>query len=170
MDLNARAHVHVAAHQLDEAAAAREQALAIVRATFGTDHQLVAIYSANLASVALARGDAAGAEPLLREARRIRILAPDVVPSRRRTLATEAWSVGAIDTALGTSLIGLRRYEEAEATLLAARSELEATPDRSTADLRTNTARLADLYAAWGKPERAAAFRPQAVAAAVRVR
>ena len=160
MDLNARAHVHAAADHLDEAAAAREQALAIVRATFGDDHQLVAIYSANLASVALARSDAVHAEPLLREALRIRALAPDVVPSRRRTLPEEAWTVGALGTTLGTTLTRLRRYDEAEAALLDARGRLEAESVQPTADLRDNAARLVDLYTAWGRPERAAAFRP----------
>ena len=168
MDLNARAHVHAAAHQLNEAAAAREQALAIVRATFDANHQLVAIYSANLAGASLARGDAAAAEPLLRDALRIRALAPDIVPNRRRTLPAEAWTVGAIGTKLGSALTQLRRYGEAEAALLDARRQLEAESVPPAGDLRDNAARLVDLYTAWGKAERAAPYRPMTVAAAIR--
>jgi serine/threonine protein kinase/tetratricopeptide (TPR) repeat protein len=162
MALNALAHVHVAQRDYTAAAAALSEALAIARSAFDADHQLVAIYSTNLASVLIARGDVAGAEPLLREALRVRMLAPDVVPSRRRTLLAEAWSVGAVRTALGATLIRLRRYEEAEATLLAARGELEAESAPAAADLRVNAARLVDLYTAWGKPARVAAYRPAA--------
>jgi serine/threonine protein kinase/tetratricopeptide (TPR) repeat protein len=162
MALNVLAHVHVAQRNYPAAATALQEALAIATSTFGTDHQLVAIYSANLASVFIARGDTARAEPLLREALRVRRLAPDVVPSRRRTLAVEAWTVGMLRTALGATLTRLRRYEEAESTLLAARGDLEAEPALATTELRVNAARLVDLYTAWGKPARVAAYRPAA--------
>jgi len=108
MDLNALAHLHRPRQRPDEAAAVLHQALAIAQPTFGADHQLVAIYSANLAAAYLARGDAAGAEPLLREALRIRRLAPQIVPSRRRTLREEEWTPEAIAAALETALAGRR--------------------------------------------------------------
>ena len=48
----------------DEAAAALEAALAIARPALGSDHQLIAIYTINLASVQLARKEPKAAEAL----------------------------------------------------------------------------------------------------------
>ena len=59
----------------DEADALQE-ALNITRGAFGNDHQLVAIYAINLASIQLARNQPAAAETLLREGLRIRSRAP----------------------------------------------------------------------------------------------
>jgi serine/threonine protein kinase/tetratricopeptide (TPR) repeat protein len=98
--LNSLAHVFVAQGRYDEAAAALSEALDIARPALGTDHQLVAIYSANLGAVQLARHRPAEAEPLLREGLRIRSLAPELVPQRRRTLPEDDWSVGAIERLL----------------------------------------------------------------------
>ncbi len=52
----------------DEAASALQDALNIARPALGSEHQLVAIYTINLASVQLARKEPAAAEALLREA------------------------------------------------------------------------------------------------------
>ena len=79
----------------DEALDALQKALAIARPALGNDHQLVAIYALNLASVHLARGEPAVAEPLIRDALRIRLLAPQAVPNRRRILPEDDWSIGA---------------------------------------------------------------------------
>ena len=119
----------------------------------------MAIYSINLAAALIADNHAADAEPLLREALRIRSQVPAVVPSRRRTFIEDDWSVGAIKSLLGASLVALRRYDEAEAMLLEARRDLEgaATPRRR--DLAATISRLVDLYVAWGKPETASVYR-----------
>jgi len=101
--LNTLAHVRVGQGRYDEAATALQQALAIARARLGEDHQLAAIYMANLAAVQLARGRRAEAEPLLREALRIRLLAPEIVPSRRRTLPEDDWTVESIRAWLDTA-------------------------------------------------------------------
>ena len=61
-----------------------QEAVAIARPALGNDHQLVAIYTINLASVQLARHEPASAETMLREGFRIRAQAPSVVPGRRR--------------------------------------------------------------------------------------
>ena len=106
--LNARAHVHAGRRQYDAAVADLDRALVIARATFGNDHQIVAIYSANLGRVHLEQGDAAAAEPLLREALRIRRLAPGIVPNRRRILREEEWRPETITAALDTALTGRR--------------------------------------------------------------
>ena len=62
-----------------------------------------------------------------REGVRIRALAPAVVPSRRRTLPEHDWSVGAAKSLLGSALVALERYDEAEAVLLDARHDRQGT-------------------------------------------
>ena len=57
---------------------ALEAALAIARPALGSEHQLIAIYTINLASVHLARREPAAAEALLRDGLRIRLLAPQL--------------------------------------------------------------------------------------------
>ena len=98
--LNSLAHVLVAERRSDDAARALEQALAIARQSLGNDHQLTAIYAANLASVQLTRNEPAIAAELLRQALPIRAKAPGVVPSRRRTVPADDWSVDAIQKLL----------------------------------------------------------------------
>ena len=156
--LNNLSRVLIAQGRHDEAAVALQEALAIARPALGDDHQLVGIYSLNLATVHLARKEARLAEPLAREGLRIRLRAPGFLPSRRRTVLEDDWSLGAIKSLLGASLLAQARYSEAEALLLEARRDLEApgAPDReASATLR----RLIELYDAWGDPDRAAAYR-----------
>jgi tetratricopeptide (TPR) repeat protein len=157
--LNSLSGVLVKEGRYDEAASGLREALTIARAALGSDHQLVAIYTINLASVELARKQPAVAEVLLREGLRIRALAPGVVPSRRRTLREDDWSIGATKSLLGASLVALRRYDEAEAVLLDARRDLESAPAWPAADMKANLTRLIELYTAWGKRDRAAAYR-----------
>ena len=157
--LNALSHVLVAERRLDDAASALDEALAIARASLGSDHQLVAIYSINLASVQIARHKAAEAEPLLREGLRIRAQAPQIVPSRRRTLVDDDWSLGATKSLLGAALVSLGRYNEAETVLLDARTELTSQGAPQPAQMRATLTRLVQLYVAWGKRERAEGYR-----------
>jgi tetratricopeptide (TPR) repeat protein len=158
--LNSVSHVLRDEGRYDEAAAALQDALEIARPALGRDHQLVGIYTVNLAAVLLAQRQAKAAEGLLREGLRVRALSPEVVPNRRRTTPDDDWSVGAIRSLHGASLLALGRYEDAERELLAARSELHVASDGSLRrDIETNTTRLIALYQAWGKPDRAAAYR-----------
>ena len=143
----------------DEAAAALEGALAIARPALGSDHQLIAIYTINLASVHLARGEPEAAEPLLREGLRIRALAPQLVPNRRRIFPEDDWSVGATKSLLGAALTALARYGEAETVLLEARRDLDAMSPLPRPDVDANITRLVDLYIAWGKQDKAARYR-----------
>jgi hypothetical protein len=131
----------------------------IARTALGSDHQLVAIYMINLASLHLTRKQPAAAEALLREALRIRVLSPELVPSRRRTFPEDDWSVGATKSLLGASLVALARYDEAEAVLLDARHDLDAMPRPHRRELKATMARLITLYDAWGKPGKAAEYR-----------
>ena len=136
-----------------------QDALNIAVAAFGRDHPLTGIYAINLASVHLFRNQAKSAEPLVRQALQIRIRAPGVVPSRRRTFPEEDWSVAATKSLLGATLVALSRYDEAEAVLLDAHRDLTALPGPPGRDARTTLTRLVALYTAWGRPDRAAAYR-----------
>ena len=156
--LNALSRVLLAQRRYDAALAAQQEALAIARPSLEGGHQLVAIYTINLAAVHLARQEPAAAELLLREGLRIRALSPGLVPSRRRFLPEDEWTMGAIKSLLGASLVALARFDEAESVLLEAHRDLAAVHAQGPALTLTLT-RLVELYAAWGKPERAAAYR-----------
>jgi eukaryotic-like serine/threonine-protein kinase len=157
--LNSLSHVLRDERRYDEAATALEAALTIARPALGSDHQLVAIYTLNLASVQLSRKEPAAAEALSREGLRIRMLSPQLVPNRRRIFPEDDWSVPATKSLLGASLVALARYGEAEAVLLDARRELEATAAPPRRDVDATVTRLIELYEAWGKPDKAAMYR-----------
>jgi eukaryotic-like serine/threonine-protein kinase len=159
--LNSLAHTLREQRRYDEAADALQEALRITRAALGDDHQLVAIYTINLASIQLARNEPVIAERLLHEGLRIRSRAPGIVPVRRRTVREDDWTLGAIRSLLGAALLAERRYAEAETVLLDARRQLEALPVSGGAEMKVAIARLIELYIAWGKPEKAGAFRAQ---------
>jgi serine/threonine-protein kinase len=157
--LNSLAHALIAQGRYDEAAAALREALDIVRPAFGRDHQLVAIYAINLASVELARSQAAAAEGLLRDALPIRSRAPELVPTRRRTIGEDDWSIAATRALLGASLVAQRRYADAERVLLAARRDLDMQPHPPANDVKAITTALVRLYDAWGRHDDAAVYR-----------
>jgi eukaryotic-like serine/threonine-protein kinase len=119
----------------------------------------VAIYAINLASVQLARRQPASAEELLNQALPIRARAPNIVPSRRRTIPDDDWSVAATKTLLAAALVAERRYREAESILLDTRRDLEARPDSPARDVKATLAGLVQLYDAWGRPDVAATYR-----------
>ena len=160
--LNSLAHVLVAQQRYDEAAASLEDALAIARPALGSDHQLTAVYTINLASVQLARRHPDVAEELLRQALPIRSKAPDVLPSRRRTVPEDDWSVAGIKTLLGAALTAQRRYGEAEAMLLDARRDLATQAAPRLRDVKATVGGLVQLYDAWGRPEMASTYRAEA--------
>jgi serine/threonine protein kinase/tetratricopeptide (TPR) repeat protein len=147
-----------------EAAAALEQALSIARPALGSDHQLIAIYALNLGAVQLARGDPRAAETLIREGLRIRQRSPQMIPNRRRIRPEDDWTIGAARDLLGAALAAQQRYAEAETALLEARRDLEALSPPPRREVRANLTRLAELYAAWGKPAEAARYRALAAA------
>lgn len=143
----------------DEAVAALEGALDIARPALGSDHQLVAIYTLNLASVHLARGESTTAESLIREGLRVRLLAPEMVPNRRRIFPEDDWSIAATKGLLGATLTRLGRYTEAEHWLLDARRELDGSSSPLPHDVHDTMIHLIALYTAWGKHDEAARYR-----------
>ena len=156
--LNSLSRVLVRQRRFVEAAVPMQQALDLARAAHGDGHQLVAIYTLNLAAIELGRQQAPAAERLAVDGIRLRSRSPSVVPTRRRTVLEDDWSVGGAKSLLGASLTAQRRYDEAEAVLIDARRDLEPTTARLS-DRKTTIGRLIDLYVAWGKPEKAATYR-----------
>ena len=157
--LNSLSHVLVTQARYEEAAGALREALEIARPALGSDHQLVAIYAINFASVQLAGNHPVAAEQLLREALPIRARAPGLVPSRRRTIGEDDWSVATTKALLGASLVAQRRYTDAEAVLLEARRDLDMQPQPPARDVKATMTALVRLYDAWGKRDAAAAYR-----------
>jgi hypothetical protein len=157
--LNSLSHVLAEQGRTDEAAAALQEALAIARPVLGSDHQLVAIYAINLAAIELALHQPVVAESLLREALPIRARAPGLVPSRRRTIDEDDWSVATTKALLGASLVAQRRYADAELVLLDAHRELGLQSSPSVRDLTATLTGLIQLYETWGRHDAAAVYR-----------
>ncbi len=99
--------------------------------------------------VALARGDAAGAEPALREC----------VALRERLLGAEHRMTAYARTVLGASLVAQGRFDEAEPMLRASVPLVESFYGPHSFMTTEARSRLADLYAAMRQPEKAAAWR-----------
>lgn len=96
------------------------------------------------------RKDARGAETLLREATQIQ----SKLPPADQTQVAEAKSV------FGYCLTTLKRFDEAEPLLLESYTAIKAKRgERSKPTERART-RLVNLYTAWGKADKAAAYRP----------
>jgi serine/threonine protein kinase/Tfp pilus assembly protein PilF len=126
----------------DEATSLLGEALRIGESALGDAHPLVAACDVSLARVDLARGDAAAAEPLLRRA-----LAID-----QRVYRAGDWRIAAVESVLGEALTGLRRYDEAENVLVAARGVLKDAGGREGQIAAENRTRLAALEKARGLP------------------
>ena len=89
------------------------------------------------------------AEPLLRESLEL----------RRKAWPPGHWYIASSESVLGACLTAERRYAEAEALLLRAHDGLESSRGRDHARTVEARQRLVALYQAWGRPDRAAAWR-----------
>lgn len=128
------------------------EALAIGRASLGREHPAIARQETGLARVYLDQGRPAAAEPLLRHALAV----------QQRSFAAGDWRLGEAQSLLGDACMRLSRFAEAETWLLRAAEILPSRPDsktREAREARDNRARLAALYEAWGRPEKAALYR-----------
>jgi len=97
--------------------------------------------------VLLDEGRAAEAEPLAQEA--LAVL---------REAAPTSWRVADAESVLGGCLAAQGRFGEAEPMLVGAYETLEKDPADGSRRAGEARARVAALYKAWGKPERAAAY------------
>ncbi len=125
------------------------QALAGQRRALGSEDPQTMSSTADLALAALSQGKFDEAEPFSREALEF-----------NRKVQPGDWQRFHAESLLGASLAGQKKYAEAEPLLLegyqgmAARKDKIPVPDWYYLDLAHNW--IAELYRAWGKPEKAA--------------
>lgn len=133
--------------QTDRAEAAWRESLTRLRRTLPPEHADLAVPLQGLGTLLRALGNATAAEPLLQEALRISRDAPNV----------SVLSIATLEAELGRCLLLLKRYEEAEAHLLASHQALAAQTDHPA--YRATLEQLVALYEAWGRAEEAGRYR-----------
>jgi eukaryotic-like serine/threonine-protein kinase len=126
----------------------QREAISIADQTLERDHPNRAVYLRNLASVLVARGKAAEAEPLAREAF-----------ATLRAKTPKSWRVADAESVLGGCLAALGRYPEAEPLLLQSYLTLQRDKGDGAKHATEARQRIVNLYTAWGKPERLAAYQ-----------
>jgi eukaryotic-like serine/threonine-protein kinase len=164
------------------------EVLAMRRKLFGNRHLKVAQSLNNLTFVLLAEGRPAEAEPFAREALTIEAEHPssrvravflrnlaaalgeqgkgrEAEPLAREALAIfrksgeNPWRVPDAESVLGSCLAAQGRFAEAEPLLLGSYPILKADPGEGGRAAPAALRRIVDLYTAWGRPERASAWR-----------
>jgi serine/threonine-protein kinase len=99
--------------------------------------------------VLVARGNAQEGEGILRDALRF----------RSSKFKSGYWQIAEAQSALGNCLAALKRYDEAEPLLVESYSSIKSLRAESDWLTRRALGRVASLYQAWGKPEKAAQYR-----------
>lgn len=122
------------------------EALAIRRKALGDEHPRVGATLATQANLFVAERRYGDALTVSTEA--LRIL--------RLSLPDDHWQVAMAKNVQGAALTGLGRYAEAEKLLLQSLPSLAGAPIHDLP--QRGRARLAELYAAWGKPEESAKY------------
>ncbi len=135
---------------LAEARALYHEALGIRRRALPAQHPHIGDTLMELGRVMLESGDAVGAEPLLREGVEI-----------RRQAVERPGRVASAESRLGRCLTLLGRYEEAEEILLRCYPVLRDEYGDEDSLTRVAAERIVQLYEAWGRPDRADAWRQQ---------
>jgi eukaryotic-like serine/threonine-protein kinase len=138
--------------KLAEAEARGQEALAISRPALGPDHPTVVRQEVILARIYLDQRRPADAEKLLLHALAV----------QQKSYSPSDWRLGVTQSLLGAAYLGLSRFAEAEPYLLRAFAILPVTPGsegQKDSEARANLSRLAALYEAWGRPEKAALYR-----------
>ncbi|MBI3843900.1 MAG: tetratricopeptide repeat protein [Planctomycetes bacterium] len=132
-----------------EAVPLLRDALEIEKKAVGETSDDVASALSLLGSALTQCGKAAEAEPALRRSLEI----------RRQIRREGDWLTANSASGLGACLTALGRYEEAEPLLLSSIADLTKALGDSHPRTRDGLLRLAELYDAWQKPERAAEWR-----------
>ena len=135
--------------RLGEAQSLLEEGLQAARATLAEDHPRVLVFTANLARIRIARGDATGAEASLRQ----------VLSARQRLYPADEWRIAQAQSLLGAALMARRRYDEAEPLMLEAERVLKPLGSAQARERTANRARLVALYTAIGRPHQADVYR-----------
>ena len=128
------------------------EALDVQRTRLGEDHPDTASTQRDLAALYVDLGELARAEALL---------APALAALRE--LGESSWKVAEAQSVLGALRTRQGRYEEAEHHLLASYRTLRAVRGEQAVFTRNVRRRLAELYLAWGKPEKAAEVEAGAI-------
>jgi tetratricopeptide (TPR) repeat protein len=120
----------------DEAAVLLGEGLALARsASSGQENAAIARLSIQLARVHLARGEAATAETLLR----------DALSRQQAILPANDWLVAATKSGLGEALTAMNQFDEAERLLTEASAVLRDVPGRQGREAAATRIRLAAL-------------------------
>ena len=141
--LNNLGYVLQAEGKLAEAETCFREALSIAEATPGFDPERRAIFLRNLAVALPAEGKAAEAEANAREALAI-----------FRAKQPPTWRTADAESVLGGCLAAQGRFEEAEPLLLESYPLLQKDKGDGAKHAAEARQRIADLYKAWGKPEK----------------
>jgi tetratricopeptide (TPR) repeat protein len=143
--------------KLAEAETVFREALAMRRKLLGSEHPGVAILLGGLAEVLLAQGKFAEAETSARECLAIREKRPP-----------EGWETFDARSLLGATLLGQKKYAEAEPLLLSGYNGMKERQERIPASekqrLNETLQHLVQLYEATGKLEEAAKWKRELAA------
>ena len=133
--------------RLPESEKAFRESLEIRRSALPPEHPDITASLIGLGDVLAAEGQAAQAETLLRQG----------LETREKKLPRDHPKVAQAQSALGSALTRSRKFDEAEPLLLAGYKVLASKQPASVAaqDARRH---LLDLYSAWNKPDKAAAY------------
>jgi eukaryotic-like serine/threonine-protein kinase len=123
--------------RLDEAQALLDQAVDISAPQLGNDHPRVITATLAQARVRIARGEAAAAEPSLR----------NTLAVRRRLYPAGDWRIAQAQSLLGSALYSQKKYAEAEPLMIAAGHGLKPVPGRQARERSANEQRLESLRA-----------------------
>ncbi|MCU0251771.1 MAG: tetratricopeptide repeat protein [Vicinamibacterales bacterium] len=137
-----------------EAEAAFGEAISIKKESLGADHPEVALATTFLADSLCRSGKASEAEVTARAA--LKINTDRLGKDHPRTKESEG--------ALGCAMVKSGRYGEAEPYMLSFADALEQNTG-AEGDAREVAQQIAGMYAAWGKPDKAAEWRKKAGAA-----
>jgi eukaryotic-like serine/threonine-protein kinase len=150
--LNGLAQVHGHRREFDAAEALMRRAIEIYAASLGERHRFTGVALCNLANLQMERGDHLGSDESFRAG--LDILAevhspghPELAHNRSR---------------YGELLVERQRYEDAEPLLIDAHRTLRDQLGEDNERTRAAAGRVARLYTAWDRPERAEPFLPAA--------
>jgi len=147
--LNNLAFVLLAQGRPQEAEPFAREALAVDAAVPVEHHPNRPVFLRNLAAVLAAEGKGKEAEPLARESLAI----------FQRASASSPWRTADAESVLGDCLAAQGRFAEAEPLLLGSYPILKANAGAGARYAPAALQRIVDLYTAWGRPDRAAAWR-----------
>jgi len=134
---------------LDQAISLFREVTELDRKNLGEEHPYIASRMNNLAATLGRKGDYPAAEDLYRRSLVI----------QRKTFPDKSWQIATTKFLLGACLKEEKRYPEAESLMLEAFPIIEKSFGIGHPRAQGAVKRLVDLYEAWGKPDRAAAYK-----------